>query len=908
MANEVNTEEKIIRVRSAKDSTDNWEKANPILLDGEIGIEMKPDGSIAIKVGDGKTAWKLLQYVTKTIKDADAEFQNLQNQLNNIVLASSDSGDVTAEVVQARVDVNGTNHPTLKDRLEADQNALAIEIGRVETDILSVKSKIDSSVMLADSVEWLKEQGDTEKAYVLPDGFIYGCVNCNVNRILTSIDADGTPYNGGLGYKTGYRLNSSGAEVVLDDAVVSGFIPYTGGDIEVRIPNAAISGGNNYLHLYNENFAVIAKDATGAAINGSYHLLYQWVEKYGATSKTEGNTLIISIPKESLDVEGVAYIRVSAAVSAEVTIDTFNLVVGGSIDINKPVVTEPIWDRIGSKSDLTGYVYTADSVEWLETQGDTQKAYILPDGNIYCYLNAKKWNEGCKNWVALSTVSGGGESYNETGYKLNVRLNSSAVEKDCTGGFVTGFIPVTKNSILCIKHFASGKHANFSQTGNAIVLYTAAYTMVGQKIGSVLKTDGIGIMDDTTGIYTVTVSDILDDNSIAYVRVSSIISGSPSVSATDDDANKVIITVDEEIADGFYSKAYQWANYSQVISEHEKRLEELEKGASYVPAESNGIPEYWLEHLAEKTNDIQIAVETAGRNKSAFLWYTDAHWTSSSKMSPLLLKYLAENTPINKVNFGGDIVGDPVPHTHENIKYVYEWRKMIAELPSHHSVYGNHDLNHRTTDVGKMAYAYILAPEESSEMVIGGDSYYYIDNPSEKTRYLYLTYLTNNATEKIAQGQFIVDAIMGVSEGWHIVVIAHRWWQYTSASAPTVGSIPAYESEILSIFDAYNARTTRASSASFSEQDFATAKGKVEFCIGGHIHVDYDFTSTGGIPVIITTADTNQNRVPDTEIDSGTTGTITESAVFGIIADYDNGKITVVGVGRGTSREITLTT
>ena len=142
MANVVNTEEKIIRVRSAKDKTENWEKANPILLDGEIGIEMKPDGSIAIKVGDGKTAWKLLQYVTKTTKDADAEFQKLQDQLDNIVLASSDSGDVTAEVAQARVSIDGTNFGTLKDRLDADQNALAIEIGRVETDILSVREDV----------------------------------------------------------------------------------------------------------------------------------------------------------------------------------------------------------------------------------------------------------------------------------------------------------------------------------------------------------------------------------------------------------------------------------------------------------------------------------------------------------------------------------------------------------------------------------------------------------------------------------------------------------------------------------------------------------------------------------------------------------------------------------------------
>lgn len=40
--------------------------------------------------------------------------------------------------------------------------------------------------------------------------------------------------------------------------------------------------------------------------------------------------------------------------------------------------------------------------------------------------------------------------------------------------------------------------------------------------------------------------------------------------------------------------------------------------------------------------------------------------------------------------------------------------------------------------------------------------------------------------------------------------------------------------------------------------------------------------------------------------DKGDAGTTTESAVFGIIADYNNNKITVVGVGRGGSRDIVI--
>ena len=155
------------------------------------------------------------------------------------------------------------------------------------------------------------------------------------------------------------------------------------------------------------------------------------------------------------------------------------------------------------------------------------------------------------------------------------------------------------------------------------------------------------------------------------------------------------------------------------------------------------------------------------------------------------------------------------------------------------------------------------------------------------------------------QGQFIIKALSSVEDGWHIVAIAHRWFKYTISSAPTVGGVPTYEQEILSVFDTYNARGTHSTSSYFTEQNFAESKGKVEFCIGGHIHIDYDFKTNGGIPVIITASDTNQERAPEETEDNGVVGTTTESAVFGIIADYNINKITVVGVGRGTSREIT---
>ena len=564
-------------------------------------------------------------------------------------------------------------------------------------------------------------------------------------------------------------------------------------------------------------------------------------------------------------------------------------------------------------------------VSSIEECTDVTKLYVLPDGYVYAYIETQQWKEDYTNLVPLSTVSGGGSIYNGKGYDLNKRLNSSAVEKDANGAIATGFIPVTKNSVLRVKGFAGGEYVGFVSTGNHICLFNSSYTLLTttqQGYGEALKANNIGVMDDTTGIYTVKLSDILNSDDVAFMRVSTlaipIAESNAGGTATDEDATKIVITIDEEIS-GKLVPVYQWKNTGQVFvaANCEDRIKKLEEETTQQETrlklleavyDGNGVPEYWLNELEMKADVIQQAMETAGKNKSAFLWYTDAHWANgNSKMSPLLLKYLHQNTSMNKVNFGGDIVGDPSSFTHNHIKYVYEWRKAIEGLPNHHSVIGNHDNYHKgrnDSDVANMVYSFLLASEESADMVMGEDFYYYIDNPCEKTRYLYLDSgrysLSDNETK------FIIDALTTTPNNWHIIVISHIWFQYTSASDPTVGNLNASMQKALDLFDAYNARqsgsVTMVSVA--NSYNFTSCGGKVEFCIGGHIHVDHEVYSTNGIPVIITASDANQERSGDETEDCGTLGTTTESAVFGIIADYSNNKITVVGVGRGTSRTI----
>ena len=79
-----------------------------------------------------------------------------------------------------------------------------------------------------------------------------------------SVSSDGTLYNGGTGYKSGYRLNSSGKEAAASGVYCSGFIPMVSTQtIEfegIALPAATSVGNSNYtIHFYDSTFTRIAK-------------------------------------------------------------------------------------------------------------------------------------------------------------------------------------------------------------------------------------------------------------------------------------------------------------------------------------------------------------------------------------------------------------------------------------------------------------------------------------------------------------------------------------------------------------------------------------------------------------------------------------------------------------------------
>lgn len=219
----------------------------------------------------------------------------------------------------------------------------------------------------------IAECTDTNKLYVLPDGYIYAYMAHEeypfTNQIVLSIDTDNTVYNG-FGYKSGYRINREGQEVEQSGDAVTGFIPIKAGDvlhfknIEYRPGNEA-SGG--YLAFYNGNFENIQ---AARAMDGLDSIGFV-VDAY-TTDEATGQLTSLTVRDKYND--GVSYFRISSPQLNNTSIITLNEEITG-----EPVVTYS-WENTGHAFVPTDY---EDRIIKAENDITTLKQAIAGDIAVY---------------------------------------------------------------------------------------------------------------------------------------------------------------------------------------------------------------------------------------------------------------------------------------------------------------------------------------------------------------------------------------------------------------------------------------------------------------------------------------------------------------------------------------------
>lgn len=284
------------------------------------------------------------------------------------------------------------------------------------------------------------------------------------------------------------------------------------------------------------------------------------------------------------------------------------------------------------------------------------------------------------------------------------------------------------------------------------------------------------------------------------------------------------------------------------------------------------LPSYWKTYLDAKLDAIHSAELSLGRNGSSFIFITDTHWNDNYKKSPAIIKYLLDNTDIEDVICGGDVIvghGERTPKMAEMMDFAGRFKYIPAEF-----LVGNHDYN--TSDQPKTDWANRITPEEHYRMCIAmsernttydqtDDTYvsesgysfnegrypeYFgiKDIESQKIRYIFLDstcvhksvqdgMTDNHLRISDAQLEWMQDRIEELEAGWTVLVFSHIG--ISNSPNANNGFWPVGEQirdAIDEIYDDVN----------------ATIAG----VICGHCHKDLNYLSTAkGYPFISTTCD-----------------------------------------------------
>ena len=253
--------------------------------------------------------------ITVTLSNGTTSTFTVKNGSKGSTGATGATGATGSKGADGKTPVKGTDYWTEADKESIVQDVITA-LGTPVFGTIDANKKITlSTEHLADGtyeVGYEDEDGNWVKIGTIDQGGLP-----YVNQIFKSIDTNGNIYNNGQGWKSGYRLNSSGGETALDGAKVTGFIPAVYGD-EIYLENIALTPGTyvqgHSICLYDSNFAFIIQVNANTIPNSKY--------MFGEYQTDDSGYL--SYIKLSDSSQPTAYIRVSSTILGENSIITVN--------------------------------------------------------------------------------------------------------------------------------------------------------------------------------------------------------------------------------------------------------------------------------------------------------------------------------------------------------------------------------------------------------------------------------------------------------------------------------------------------------------------------------------------------------------------------------------------------------
>lgn len=316
---------------------------------------------------------------------------------------------------------------------------------------------------------------------------------------------------------------------------------------------------------------------------------------------------------------------------------------------------------------------------------------------------------------------------------------------------------------------------------------------------------------------------------------------------------------------------------------------------------------YYTSYVTQVANKINTNKGAFGLNGLSFIFITDEHWKQNAKKSVYLIKELRKKTGVDMLINCGDIL------TKERTKELAYSKisEHITELEDTnckvYSCIGNHEFNNPNMSQAAADLAITLTLEEVCSVMYNRSNYsnavfdlvsgcYYYD--IDKTR-IFVLQCNYGSNVYLTATRWILERMMELPEGYKIILFSHvivEWSQSIETSVPK-----DRVNAILNAMDAIKAGTSITyENRTYDYSELSNVTPIAAF--GGHAHIDYSFNTPGGIPVILTTC--------DSDIQEGggltrTRGTTTEQAFDVVSINYDTRTIKLVRVGAGSDRTFT---
>ena len=296
------------------------------------------------------------------------------------------------------------------------------------------------------------------------------------------------------------------------------------------------------------------------------------------------------------------------------------------------------------------------------------------------------------------------------------------------------------------------------------------------------------------------------------------------------------------------------------------------------------IPAYYFDnnYLDNRVKAINDAIAECSEGCETFFWITDIHWEPdlNTRKAPLLIKYIASKTGINKILNGGDTGNSQVI-----CKNAIAQLKNAIGSDKVYTVTGNHEI----VDASRYERPFRRVADElrehNSDIIYGdGDkSYFYFEDLGSKTRYIGLSsfglYLNNECESCYTpeQLEWFNNTALNVQSGWHIVIFTHSLY-YVEASSNKLVTNPSGSSAFIDAIDDYK------------------GKGQITSVLMGHSHIDRLHKGKSGVPYIISACDRfdsyhgdiNVGRIP---------GTVSEQHFEAVVVDKGKKQIKLFSIG-----------